>query len=130
MRSWTNPCIDHFINYFFLIFHSLLIVFNIFGWIFKKTRKANLMTQTATFLSWYGLGICYGWGFCFCTEWHWQARARLGYTDSSISYIHFLLLEITGISFNEPLVIKITIFIFFICFFASIILNCIDFIKY
>jgi hypothetical protein len=49
-----------------------------------------------TALSWFGLGVWYGWGYCPCTDWHWQIRARLGYHDPP-SYIQLLIRELTGI---------------------------------
>lgn len=32
-----------FLDKFFFVFHSALIVFNLFGWIWRKTRAANLV---------------------------------------------------------------------------------------
>ena len=118
-----------FLNYFFFIFHTLFTLFNLFGWASKYTRKAHLITIILTTFSWYILGIWYGWGYCFCTDWHWKVREKLGYIDESNSYIHFLILKLTKVNFNEELVINVTISIFFICFLLSIILNLTDFIK-
>ena len=118
-----------FLNYFFFIFHTLFTLFNLFGWIFKYTRKAHLITIFLTIFSWYILGIWYGWGYCFCTDWHWKVREKLGYIDESASYIHFLILKLSGINFNEDLVLNITIIIFFICVFLSIFMNFLDFFK-
>ena len=42
----------HVANYFFYIFHTLLILFNLFGWIFPKMRRLNLLTLIITFASW------------------------------------------------------------------------------
>ena len=119
--------IYHLLDYFFLIFHTSLVIFNITGWIFKKTRKLNLITLSLTAFSWYILGIFYGFGYCVCTDWHFTVREKLGYIDPSMSYIHFLLLQLTGISFNEKLVIICTVAVFFISLAASITLNSVDF---
>ena len=27
-----------------------------------------------------GLGAVYGWGYCPCTDWHWDVKRRLGET--------------------------------------------------
>ena len=118
-----------FLNYFFFIFHTIFTLFNIFGWIFKKMRKIHLITLILTVFSWYFLGIWYGFGYCFCTDWHWKVREKLGYVDESISYIHFLILKLTGINFNEDLVINVTIIVFFICFALSVALNIRDIVK-
>jgi hypothetical protein len=118
-----------FLNYFFFVFHTVFTLFNITGWIFKITRKINLISLCLTAFSWYFLGIFYGYGYCFCTDWHWRIRQILGYHDKSNSYIHFLILKITGINFPEKVVIIFTVNVFFICFFLSLILNILDFVK-
>ncbi len=105
-----------FLNYFFFIFHTVWTLFNITGWIFAPTRKWNLVTLMLTAFSWFVLGIWYGWGYCVCTEWHWTVREHLGYHDQSRSYIHFLLLKLTGVNFNLDFVEKVTL----IAFLASV----------
>ena len=89
-----------FLNYFFFCFHTALIFFNTFGWIFCKTRKWNLITLLLTAFSWFVLGIWYGWGYCFCTDWHWSVRRHLGYTDKENSYTQFLADKLTGKNFS------------------------------
>lgn len=111
------------LDIFFFIFHTVLILFNIFGWIWYKTRRWNLVTLALTGFSWFILGIWYGWGYCFCTDWHWQIRARLGYDDKSNSYIHFLLLKLTGIDFSTQLVDITTVAVFLISVGLSIRTN-------
>jgi hypothetical protein len=112
-----------FLNYFFFVFHTLFTLFNITGWLFRSTRKWNLVTLLLTAFSWFVLGIWYGWGYCFCTDWHWQVREHLGYHDQQDSYIHFLLLKLTGINFNPNLVEKATLLIFLVSLAMSIWLN-------
>ena len=116
-----------FLNYFFFVFHTAFTLFNIFGWIFKKTRKWNLFTLLLTAFSWFVLGIWYGWGYCFCTDWHWQVRERLGYQDESDSYIHFLVLKLTGINTDPQLVERVTLIVFFLALIISLILNIRDY---
>jgi hypothetical protein len=100
----TCAMIYKVLNYFFFFFHSSLILFNSFGWIFPRFRKWNLLTLLLTAFSWFVLGIWFGWGYCFCTDWHWMVRKHLGYHDTSNSYIHFLIQKLTGINFSEKLV--------------------------
>lgn len=118
-----------FLNIFFFCFHSCLILFNTFGWIFKKTRKWNFATLLLTAFSWFFLGIWYGWGYCFCTDWHWRVREQLGYHDRSNSYIHFLALKLTGIRFDERLVDTVTATVFFVSLLGSASLNIRDWRK-
>lgn len=112
-----------FLNIFFFVFHTVFTLFNISGWAFPKTRRWHLITMLLTAASWFILGIWYGWGYCVCTDWHWQAREALGYYDRSDSYIHFLLLKLTGINFDPQLVENVTLIVFGICFILSIWLN-------
>ena len=118
-----------FFNYFFFVFHTAIIFFNTFGWIFKKTRKWNLATLLITAFSWFVMGIWYGWGYCFCTDWHWDVRRALGYHDQSNSYVHFLVLKLTGINFSTRLVDLVTVSVFFVSLALSIGVNTYDYIK-
>ncbi|SHF12449.1 Protein of Unknown function [Arenibacter palladensis] len=83
-------------NSFFYVFHTVLIIFNLFGWILKRTRKLNLITLLLTFGSWVLLGIWKGWGYCFLTHWHYEILGRLGEHNLPNSYIAFLVKKITG----------------------------------
>lgn len=112
-----------FLNYFFFVFHTCFTLFNMLGWISRITRKWQLITLFLTAVSWFVLGIWYGWGYCFCTDWHWSVREHLGYHDQQRSYIHFLLLKTTGANFNETLVENATLIGFLLSFVLSIWLN-------
>jgi hypothetical protein len=104
---------------FFFTFHILLIFFNLFGWIFKPLRKWNRLTLGLTAFSWLGLGIFYGWGYCFLTDWHWQVREKLGYEMSSNSYVHFLLTTLFPVSISESAVDVLTATLFTMAVVAS-----------
>jgi Protein of Unknown function (DUF2784) len=119
-----------FLNIFFFIFHTGFTLFNIVGWSFKKTRKLHLVTMLLTVFSWFVLGIWYGWGYCACTDWHWQVRDTLGFDDRSNSYIHFLIFKLTGKDLNELLVGRATLIIFCISFGLNVILLLRDRKKY
>jgi hypothetical protein len=108
---------------FFYIFHIALIVFNLFGWIPRSTRKWNLITLLLTAFSWIVLGIFFGFGYCFLTDWHWQVREKSGYTTESNSYIHFLLTELTPISVGENVVDIVTAILFILALTVSIYVN-------
>ncbi|MGZ8557442.1 MAG: DUF2784 domain-containing protein [Chitinophagaceae bacterium] len=112
-----------FLNIFFFVFHTVFTLFNMAGWMFKKTRKIHLITLSLTAFSWFVLGIWYGWGYCVCTDWHWTVRQKLGYQDHSNSYIHFLLLKLTGINLNHKLVENVTLIIFLLSIALSIWFN-------
>lgn len=111
------------LDIFFFVFHSLLILFNLFGWIWKPTRKLNLVTLSSTAFSWIILGIWYGFGYCPCTHWHWLVRRELGYNAMPNSYIKFLVDELVGIEFSAYTVDLWTGILFFGAFFISIYVN-------
>ena len=112
-----------FLDYFFFFFHTSITLFNIFGWMFPKTRKINLVTLLLTAFSWFVLGIWYGWGYCVFTDWHWDVRQHLGYDDRSNSYIHFLILKLTGINLKPQLVDNVVLIGFLLSLVMSIWLN-------
>ncbi|HXW04801.1 MAG TPA: DUF2784 domain-containing protein [Vicinamibacterales bacterium] len=87
---------DQTLNIGFFVFHTAWIAFNCLGWIWRRTRPWHLATIALTALSWFGLGAVYGWGYCPCTDWHWQVRARMGYDDPP-SYVQLLVRELTGV---------------------------------
>lgn len=119
-----------FLDYFFIVFHTMFTLFNMTGWIWNKTRKIHLATIAVTACSWFILGIWYGWGYCFCTDWHWKIRDALGRPIRSDSYIHFLILELTGYYAPPNLVDTATMAVFIFCTAMSIILNLKDFISW
>jgi hypothetical protein len=94
----------HILNVFFFVFHIALIPFNLFGWIFRPLRKWNLVTLGLTAFSWIALGIFFGFGYCFLTDWHWQVREKLGYTNPYNSYIHFLVETLFDVQVSATLV--------------------------
>ena len=87
---------DEALNVAFFVFHTSWIAFACVGWIRRRTRPWHLAAVIVTAASWFGLGIRYGWGYCPCTDWHWQVRERLGYRDPP-SYMQLLIAEVTGL---------------------------------
>ena len=112
-----------FLNIFFFVFHSVLIVFILVGWVWKKTRMAHLVLVTLTALSWFGLGIWFGFGYCPCTDWHWRVRMQLGFYDMPTSYIKFLIDRPTGWDVSPRFVDASTLVLFLAVAAASVCLN-------
>ncbi|MFH5831506.1 DUF2784 domain-containing protein [Halalkalibaculum sp. DA3122] len=112
-----------FLDLFFIIFHTLLVLFNLFGWIWKKTRWLNFLTLSLTAFSWIVLGIWYGFGYCPCTHWHWLVRRELGHYDMPNSYIKFLVDLFTGWDVSPLLVDWATGISFLAAFCISLYLN-------
>ena len=116
-----------FLNIFFFVFHTGLVLFNMTGWMFKKTRRWNLITLGVTLGSWIVLGFWKGFGYCACTDYHWKIRQEMGLTNESDSYIHFLILKLTGLDVPGEVVLWITGAGFVISVGMSITLNLRDF---
>lgn len=117
---------DEALNVGFFVFHTGWIAFNCTGWIWRKTRPWHLLTIVLTALSWFGLGISYGWGYCPCTDWHWQVRARLGYVDPD-SYVQLLVGVLTGLEVPSPWLDGLVLTIFGAAALLTIVLNIRDY---
>lgn len=113
----------HIANYFFYVFHTILILFNLFGWLVPKWRKPNLFTLLITFASWFLLGIWKGWGYCFLTDWHYQILYKLGETDLPNSYIAFLIQKLTGWMPGAALTDGLTIGLALLALICSVYVN-------
>ena len=87
---------DGILNIVFFAFHTSWIAFVCTGWIWRHTRRLHLVAVSLTALSWFGLGLRYGWGYCPFTDWHWDVRARLGHRDPP-SYVQLLIHELLGV---------------------------------
>lgn len=87
----------------------------------------HLATMLLTAFSWFILGIWYGWGYCFCTDWHWQVREKLGQPVPFNSYIQFLVYEITGYIPDAGITDIVVATIFFLSLLISIVLNIRDY---
>jgi hypothetical protein len=95
---------DGALDTFFLLFHSGLILFDLLAWIPRRTRRLHLLSMSLTVASWLGLGMCYGFGYCPCTDWHWQVKRRLGETHLPNSYVKYYLDAVTGGEWNSAVV--------------------------
>ena len=110
-------------DYFFTIFHLILILFNLFGWIWRPLRKIHLITISLTLASWFILGIWYGWGYCPFTDWHWQVLRELGHKGLPSSYISFLVNRISGYTPPANWVDSLTLGFALLAFIASLRVN-------
>ena len=106
-----------FLDYFFIVFHGSLVLFILTGWAWRKTRRIHLITTGLTMFSWFGLGICYGWGYCPCTDWHWEIKYKLGETNLPNSYVEYYIDKLTGLTWN-PLVVDSAVLILGLVTFA------------
>ena len=99
-----------FLDYFLATAHGCLVLFNLTGWLWTRTRRLHLMTIGLTILFWFGAGAFYGWGYCPLTDWHWQIKHRLGETGLPDSYIKYYADRMTGWDTN-PLLVDISVLV-------------------
>jgi uncharacterized membrane protein (Fun14 family) len=99
-----------FLDYAFVILHSSLILFNLTGWAWKRTRRVHLIIIGSTIASWFGLGIFYGWGYCPLTDWHWDIKQTLGETYLPNSFVMYYGDKLTGLTL-DPFAVDAAVFI-------------------
>lgn len=112
-----------FLDWFFVVFHGSLVLFNLTGWIWTKTRRLHLLTITLTLISWFGLGIFFGWGYCPSTDWHWQVKRQLGETNLPASYIKYYADKLTAVNWDPFVVDMFTLLFGLSAFVISVWIN-------
>lgn len=127
---WNIKMVYRILDIFFVIFHTCLILFNLLGWIWRKTRIFNLITLLLTGASWLILGLIIGTpGYCPFTDWHFNALMKLGQTDLPDSYIKYLADRITGWNLDALLVDQVTLYAFLAALAISLSFYIRDLIK-
>jgi hypothetical protein len=114
----------HLLDILFVVFHTSLILFKMLGWIWKRTRLANLIVLLLTGGSWLFLGLIVGTlGYCPLTDWHFRILERLGKTDLPNSYMKYLIDRLTGLDIDTGLVDSVTLFGLITALVVSLIIN-------
>ena len=103
--------------------HLSLISFNLFGWLFRRTRLANLVCLLLTGMSWFALGQIYGLGYCPLTDWPWQVKLKLGEYDWPNSYIKYIADRLTGMEFDAGMIDAVTAISYFAALIVSVMVN-------
>jgi hypothetical protein len=98
------------LDIFFLTFHASWVGFILAGWIWPAARRWHLLVIGLTFLSWFGLGLFYGIGYCPSTDWHWRVKTARGETGLPNSYVKYYLDRLTGLNL-DPHVVDTTVLI-------------------
>jgi hypothetical protein len=113
----------HILDYFFTFLHLLFTAFNLVGWIWPSTRKLHLITMALTTASWFILGIWYGWGYCFLTDWQWSIKTKLGESHLPGSFIKYFADKVTGRDIDPNVVNIVTLICFVIALLLTIYVN-------
>lgn len=85
----------------FFVVHTALIVFNLFGWVWAPTRWLHFICISATLFSWVVMGAFYGFGYCLCTDWHFQVRRSLGWPVFGHTYLQLMAQVFLGIEMSQ-----------------------------
>lgn len=105
------------------VIHLTIIVFNLFGWIPKRTRKAHLVSVGLTTTSWFILGIWYGVGYCPFTDWQWKVKAQLGEKNLPGNFVEYFLEKTTRYNFTSSFINTLIAACFFVAVILSIYVN-------
>lgn len=112
-----------FLDIVLTLAHFAIISFNLFGWIWAKTRKAHLIVVAATAFSWFVLGIWFGWGYCPITHWQWNVKEKLGETNLPNSFVKYYADKISGKNIAPSIVDTTTLIVFLVVIALTIYLN-------
>ena len=112
-----------FLDTLLTIVHLVIIGFNLFGWIWPKTRKAHFIFVLITAGSWLILGIWFGLGYCPITDWQWDVKEQLGETKLPNSFIKYYADKLTGKDFSPSFIDEVTAISFAVAALLSIYLN-------
>lgn len=108
------------LDIFFTILHLVIIVFNLTGWIWARTRKLHFYCILLTAASWVILGIWYGLGYCPITDWQWQIKERLGEQDLPNSFIKYFADKVSGENISASLIDTLTAVFFLLAALLSV----------
>ena len=107
----------------FVVVHGAIVLFNLFGWIPRSTRRVHLWVISATLASWSVLGIFFGLGYCPFTDWHWDVKRALGERDLPSSYVKYYLDRATGLDWDPSTVDVVVLISAVVPFGLSVWLN-------
>ena len=107
------------LDVFLTISHVAIVGFNLFGWIWKKTRMANFVVMMITACCWFILGIWYGIGYCPVTDWQWQVKEKLGERNLPNSFIKYWADRLTGTDTNTHFIDMLIA----VCFATALVLS-------
>ena len=110
-----------FLDYFLSCFHLFFLFFNLFGWILSV--RWHLLCVGSTAFSWIGLGVYYGWGYCFLTDWHWRIKESLGEIHLPASYISYILSKYLRLKVSDEWINLTSAVVFPAVFILSVMLN-------
>jgi len=113
----------HLLDILLTVVHTVIVGFNLLGWIWPRTRRLHLICVGVTAGCWYILGIWFGWGYCPVTDWQWHIKTQLGEHNLPNSFIKYYADKIAGTNISTTLVDALTAGCFFVAAVLSVWLN-------
>ncbi|MBU0800999.1 MAG: DUF2784 domain-containing protein [Alphaproteobacteria bacterium] len=93
---------------FLLVTHLAVVLFNLFGWIWLRTRRWHRICVGLTLFCWLGAGLAVGTiGYCPLTDWHWQVKEAQGAGPLPDSFIDYVL-QMVGVHLGAEAVYGLT----------------------
>jgi len=89
------------LNILLFLFHTAMLIFNLTGWICRRTRTLHIICLGATLFSWFVMGYWKGMGYCICTDWHFQIRRAMGIKDNVHSYLQLIAKSFFGVEMDR-----------------------------
>jgi hypothetical protein len=112
-----------FADIFFTIIHLAIILFNLFGWIPRSTRRAHFIMVILTAASWFILGIWFGMGYCPITDWQWRVKELRGEINLPGNFVEYFAEKLSNHNFDSQLVNIVTGVSFALAALASVFVN-------
>ena len=103
--------------------HQGLIAFTLIGWAFCETRLLHLAAMVLVGVSWLGLGLFHGFGYCLLTDIQWGLKERMGEQRPAAGYMKFLADHLSGRDCDAKLVDAVTYITCTLCCGASLLLT-------
>lgn len=127
--SQPNSIMLSLANVFFHCVHLFIVFFFLFGWLSEKTLLAHFILSVLILLSWCGLGMWHGYGYCLVTDIQWKIKKRMGEYPYTEYYIKYMLDKVTGLDTNPQTVNKVTTYTFYVILVVSAVLVCKNYSK-
>jgi hypothetical protein len=126
MQTKSNTAHSDFVlsfaNIFFHFIHLGIISFFLIGWMWEKTLLAHFILSILILLSWCGLGIVYGFGYCLVTDIQWKIKKLMGRKPDTEYYIKYMADKMTGLDTDPRIVNAVTTYTYFIILSISTVL--------
>lgn len=101
------------LDFLFHVMHIFIILLFLFGWMLEMTRFAHYILAILILVSWYGLGMIYGFGYCVITDIQWKIKKVLGQQPHTEYYIKYLMDKATGLDTNSNKINMVTTYTYF-----------------